>query len=158
MKPAKNFKELEKQLNEVLRDVMTKEVAEKVKDVQQEELENEVYSSYQPYEYERRRDNGGLQDRDNMIATITNYGGGLQLSVKNITKGDQDDYEIAGLIEYGHEGGHGDYSYPFNRDNTAWKFLRPRPFIEESRKTLMKHGEHIDAMEKGLNKRGIKTL
>lgn len=163
MPSFKNLKELEKHLNQKIKKAMENEVAEKVRDVQQQKIDKEVYAAYnivdgshqEPYKYERRRDDGGLRDRRNMVATVTESNGKIELSVENVAEGkDQINIDLAGLIEYG-AGRYGYYQYPYNRDDTAWQFMQPRPFIRETRNELASTNQHVEALKKGLQKQGI---
>lgn len=162
MAQFKNLKELEKFLNNKIKSAMQNEVAEKVRDVQQSKIDSEVYNAYQPsspdgepFVYDRRRDNDGLRDRDNMVAKVKDSANGVELSVENVTKGKDKDFEIAGLIEYGDNSGYGNYDYKYNRDGTAEQYLKERPFIQETRKSLIQSKEHVDALKQGLKRNGI---
>jgi hypothetical protein len=160
----KNLKDLEKFLNNKIKSAMQNEVAEKVRDVQQSKIDSEVYDAYQPhtednepYVYDRRRDDDGLRDRENMVADVKDSGNGVELSVENVAKGKDNDFQIAGLIEYGDGAGYGEYDYKYNRDGTAEQYLKERPFIEETRKSLRQTKQHVDALKNGLNRQGIDT-
>ena len=164
MPSFKNLKELEKYLNQKIKKAMQNEVAEKVRDIQQEKIDEEVYDVYnvvggshqEPYVYDRRRNHGGLRDRRNMIADVKENSDGVELSVENITKAQDQSYiNLAGLIEYGDESEYGYYEYKDNRDDTGWQYRQPRPFIEETRKEIAKTNAHVGALKKGLQKQGI---
>lgn len=158
-----NFGELEKFLKDKIANALENEVAEIVRDHQQIAIEDVVYSRYNvvdgvhqdPYVYERRRDRGGLSDRHNMIGTIDYTTDGVRLSIENITKGADSNFEIAGLIEYG-DGWQGkEYEYKRNRDNTAYQYLNPRPFIQTTRDRLRQSGDHVRSLRDGLIRQGI---
>jgi hypothetical protein len=160
----KNLKELEKFLNNKIKSAMANEVAEKVRDVQQSKIDTEVYDAYQPntpdnepYVYDRRKDNDGLRDRENMIADVKDSGHGVELSVENVAKGKDKDFQLAGLIEYGDNAGYGEYDYKYNREGTAEQYLKERPFIEETRKSLRQTKQHVDALKQGLHRQGINS-
>jgi hypothetical protein len=53
------------------------------------------------------------------------------------------------LIEYGH--GYKGYLY----DYPGSPYSEPRPFTANTIEDLEKHGQHIDALRKGLKKRGF---
>jgi hypothetical protein len=162
---SKNFnsiKDLEKYLNKQMADVLQNEVAEKVKDVEQESIDRTVYGGYQPtspdsepWVYERRRDDGGLRDRRNMEETVVHTSNGVELSIENTTTGSDDDFEIADLVEYGDGANGKEYSFKSNRDNTAYQYLRGRPFTKETVEELERTGEHVDEMRKGLRRKGL---
>jgi hypothetical protein len=164
MAAFKNLKDLEKFLNQKIKKAMENEVAEKVRDIQQEKIDEEVYDVYnvvggshqEPYVYERRCDQGGLRDRRNMVADVKESNNGVELSVENITKAkDQSDINLVGLIEYGDDSQYGYYEYKTNRDGTSWQYRQPRPFLQETRNHLSKTGEHVEALKKGLKRQGI---
>lgn len=50
-------------------DTMQDEVAKEVVDTMQAEIQNTVYGAYQPRVYNRRFENGGLLDEDNIEVT-----------------------------------------------------------------------------------------
>jgi hypothetical protein len=157
-----NLKQLEKYLNKQMADVLQNEVAEKVKDVEQESIDRTVYRGYQPtspdsepWVYERRRDDGGLRDRRNMEEAITHTSNGVELSVENTTTGKDDNFEIADLVEYGDGTNGKEYTFKRNRDDTAKQYLRGRPFTQETVETLERTGEHVDEMRKGLKRKGL---
>ncbi len=142
-----------------------KDVSEAIKDEQQNQIEKVVYRGYipgspdgEPWEYERRREDGGLADRDNMIENIIYTANGVELLVKNITKGSDDNFEIADLVEYGdgHNGKY--YSFKYNRDDTSWKYLSPRPFTKYTTMALERSRRHVEALRDGLRAQGIKVI
>lgn len=160
----KTLKQLETYLNKQMRDVLAQNVAPVVKDVEQRNIEDEVYQGYktnntggQPWVYQRRRTNGGLQDKKNMKHKVKNLGSGqgVELSVENVTKGKDDRYQIADLIEYGDGYNGKEYTYKENRDNTADQYLRGRPFTRETEKELQLNKEHIHAFKNGMKSKGF---
>lgn len=162
--PAFNdLNSLIKHLNErVIKNALENEVAEKVRDIEQRKIDETVYSGYrpstsdgEPWVYKRRRDNGGLRDRKNMIADVQATSDGVKLSVENITTGSQDNFKIADLVEYGDNTNGKEYAYKRNRDGTADQYLRSRPFTKNTIEELERTGEHIDALIDGLKKQGI---
>ncbi|MEL3959403.1 hypothetical protein NST17_19820 [Caldifermentibacillus hisashii] len=158
-----NLNSLIKHLNErVIKNALGNEVAEKVRDIEQRKIDKTVYSGYrpstsdgEPWVYKRRRDNGGLRDRKNMIADVQVTSDGVKLSVENVTTGSQDNFKIADLIEYGDNTNGKEYAYKRNRDGTADQYLRSRPFTKNTIEELKRTGEHIDALIDGLKKQGI---
>lgn len=135
-------------------------IAEAVRDEQQRQIEYEVYSAYTPIMYDRRRDSkGGLQDRDNMVATIGKTDDGVLLSIVNRAKGKDEDIYLAPLVEYGdgYEGVH--YEYPkYDRDPDKWTYLKSRPFTGATIDSLRRSGLLTEVMKQELNRRGIKTV
>jgi hypothetical protein len=157
-----NLKELEQFLNQQMASVLNNEVAEIVKDVEQRNIEDVVYQGYQtsntggqPWKYERRRTNGGLQDKENMQHQVITTGNGVELSVENVTKGKDDNFEIADLIEYGDGYNGKEYSFKNNRDGTAEQYLRARPFTRDTVDELKQNDEHVIAFKNGMKSRGI---
>jgi|LSQX01.2.fsa_nt_gb hypothetical protein len=160
----RNMSELSKALEKHIKQSMENEVAEVVKDVMQEKINDEVYMSYrhssgdsgrqEPYRYERRYYEGGLIDRDNIAHEVSKDG---TLTVENIAKGKDSGDDLAPLIEMGHNKGYGSYDYTSNRDNTQDQYLQPRPFIAKTREELQKEGKHIKALKDGLKKQGLRV-
>lgn len=151
---AKNLNELAKQLEKYVQSALKNEVTEKVKDVMQDKVQSEVYDAYTSYSdhpdaYVRRKENDGLMDRDNMIGTVN----GNTLSVENVTRLSDTGYYEAGLIEYGHDNGYGEYDYN-PAENSVGDFRQPRPFLEETRIELA-NGKAKESLKKGLKRQGI---
>lgn len=156
-----NLKGLLKHVSKQVEASLKDEVADTVRFEEQKQIENVVYDSYPyPYVYERRRFNdGGLQDIDVMVAEIQRIPDGVVLSIVNLAKGqDQEDLYLAPLVEYGHDNGHGYYQYPYNQDDTAWKFLQSRPFTAATIEALQRSKKHVKSLKEGLKKRGIKSV
>lgn len=136
---------------------MKDEVASEVRFEEQRQIQKHVYEAYDPFVYDRRGfSSNGLQDLDMIVAVTEVRKDSVVLSVINMAKGkEEDDLYLAPLIEYGHNKGYGEYDYPYNRDHTAWKFLRSRPFTAETVEALKKSGKHAMALKAGLIRRGI---
>lgn len=147
-------------------DVMNKEVAKESKDLLSQHVEDDVYDAYtsqNPYK-DRREDDGGLSDTDNMIHTVTNTVNGMELFVKNISNGNpnityqggvQPPNYLAGIIEYGREPNRKGL-YAYNQTGTEDEFLRPRPFISNTASELSRTLEHLEWFKDGMKRRGIK--
>lgn len=161
----KDLKSLFSYIEKNIESIMANEVSEAVKDEMQRQVFDVVYQAYPepkyPIEYERRgwkEGSGGLADREVMEATVIKGRDGITLSVVNMARGsDNEQLLLAPLVEYG-DGVYGYYDYPYNQDNTAWKFLSPRPFIEATRESLKESGLHAEVLKQELNKKGIKTI
>ena len=120
------LKAISKKLQEQIGDVLKNEVAEKIKDIEQETIQEEVYDVYnivdgnwqEPFMYERRYDKkGGLQSRDSMKAELSPDN--TTLTITNIAKGQDDsNLYIAPLVEYGDKV-YGEYDYKKNRTNNG---------------------------------------
>ena len=106
-----------------------------------ENATTDVYDAYSPFVYERAYSLTNLSTYD-----ISKEGDNQVNITVNHPHGE--------LIEYGH-GYNGDhYQFPFNRDGTAWMFLRPRPFYRHTVEAL-RGGRLADLMRDGLNSRGL---
>ena len=139
-KTFSSLKELEKFLESSITKVLKENVGYKVVEVMQDNIQNVVYNSYSPTEYERREHNGGLIDSNNIEVTPV---GGDTIVVENITPPN---------LTYKHDrlqGDRIDYAVESGRD---YDFFSPgsRPFIESTRDDLKKNGQHVEAMKKGL--------
>lgn len=85
---AKN--DLDDFLKELKRDMTTAvrtEVIEVMKDIQQETIDDVVYNSYSPSYYDRRGDEDGLRDRDNMKVDVMIRGDNMNIEMTNETRG-----------------------------------------------------------------------
>ena len=128
-------------LNE-MKDVVADEVAKEMKKIEQEVIDKNVYSAFNPKVYERRKDNGGLRSEDNMVTDISTTSDGVIIEIENMTTGNEryNDYwkdEIQPLIEGG--------KYMWNG-----KMPPPRPFIDDAQKEVDKKIDKI--VEDALNK------
>ncbi|HJR46674.1 MAG TPA: hypothetical protein VJ799_00825 [Nitrososphaeraceae archaeon] len=148
-----NISELEKYLVPLMKDVMNKEVTETIRDVEQRNIQDEVYNKYEPVMYERRRRNDGLQDRKNMIHNVNTFKNGVELTVENITEGIEDDFLIADLVEYGD--GHNGKEYQYKGNRLAKDYLKPRPFTKATIEELELNDEHVYSFIKGMRAKGV---
>lgn len=158
-----NPNELFKYLQNEIADSLKNEVTEIVKEVEQEAIQEQVYDRYNivggrrkdPYVYQRRMGHGGLSDPNNMVQVVQIVGDEVVLEVTNITKGQQDsNLYVADLVEYG-DGSGGEYDFKNNRDGTAYQYLNPRPFTEETIKRLEASGVHVNALRNSLKRKGF---
>lgn len=144
------LKKIEKQLQKKIQDALKNEVFEKVRDVMQDHIMEDVYNAYTPYSkdgvtphYERTYEliwDETIQGK--MINKNT-------LQVENTRhEGNRDIVEVI-------ETGKG-YQWGYERDLD--EEIGARPFISETKKDLLKNGQHIEAMEKGLERQGIKVV
>jgi hypothetical protein len=153
------------ELNKNIAKTMKMEVSTVVKKVESMKVESEVYEKYrpdtpdgEPWQYKRRRANGGLSDPDNMISNVNIIGNNVDLSIENVTVGAQDSFQISDLVEEGDGFGGKEYEYKTNRDGTAEQYLRPRPFQQSTVDELAKTGEHVKALKLGLKAQGLDVL
>ena len=54
-------------------------VAPVIKNIEQDVTQEVVYDVYNPTVYERRYENGGLKDKDNMIERVTSDGNSIRI-------------------------------------------------------------------------------
>lgn len=132
------FNNLNALLNHIEKDiqgVLETDVAEEVRNNMQDSIDENVYDVYTPEYYQRRMENGGLADKDNMEATIS----GNVLTVRDVAPLDngRTDHELDRIIVEGLG------KQPF-----------PRDFYGGTAERLEDNGEHIKAMKDGLRKRG----
>ena len=152
---CKNLKELEKELYKRINIALDTEVADTVKEVMTDHIIQDVYDAYEPTAYQRRYDDGGLLDPDNIIATLGNNG---EMLVQNITLGSEyyyipsikrsfrsanADKFISPIIEYGI-----DYDVVD---------VFPRPFIQNTHDDLAQNHYHTQAMKQSLKKQGLEV-
>ena len=126
------FDLLMERLKKELRDI-TPAIAEEMKNIEQEVINEVVYNAYSPTYYERRYEDGGLSDKENMEHDIEETANGFIISVKNITKGNDEyseadghtDGYIADIIEEGK-------GYGYDLDSV----IGARPFTEISQNVI----------------------
>ena len=126
------FDLLMERLKKELRDI-TPAIAEEMKNIEQEVINEVVYNAYSPTYYERRYEKGGLSDKENMEHDIEETANGFIVSVKNITKGNDEyseaegctDGYIADIIEEGK-------GYGYGLDDV----IGARPFTEISQNVI----------------------
>ena len=143
---------IKKKINNALEN----EVAEFVKETEQQAAISEVYSVYSPKQYDRRGDAGGLADMGNMESKVS---GGV-LTVTNETDFDNrynslhSGNNLDELIEYGHGAGGLRYTYG---DEYPYDYIKPRPFIQKTKETLaLDGGDNLKvALEIGLERQGV---
>lgn len=128
-----------------IKDTLTKEVMDEVKNIELRHIESDVLSIYSPKIYQRRA-HGGIDDEQNIVGEVID----MHLVVDNVTSFNSDygTYNsgagLADLINDG-ESRHGFY-YDYDGE-----FTQPRPFIDNTIEEI----EHTDSVENAL-KRGLK--
>lgn len=147
--------DLFKYVKKEMADVLANEIADEVRGEMRQSIYREVYSVYQPVEYQRRTWDGGLIAEEN---THSSDAKNLTLTVENVTpfsqsppSGNTGPY-LAELVEYGHGVRH-------KYEHLSWKgeYLRPRRFVQATRDKLATNGRLRDRMRDGLANRGIET-
>lgn len=159
--PFNNLDELESYIKEQIASSLSSDVAESVKEVERNMIQKDVFAVYDPFSYERRA-SGGLDDISNMVTSEpTIIGNQIILSISNVTTGyNETNFYIAPLVEYGDSAynsdvGQGEYTWKYNREGTAMKFLKPRPFNEDTINELEMSEEHILVLMKSLQQKGF---
>lgn len=165
-----NLAELQKELQNIINDVLAKDVNDVVKDVMLQHIEDDVYGTYSSEAYLRRgiQDgkslesryddtfNKGLKNGDNIIGVVTSN----ELVVTNNTLGSKYYYKnnkkkisrnaekpIANVIETGN-----------GYDVKGWQYYGiPRPFMQNTNDEILKSKLHYKALKKGLTKRGLEV-
>lgn len=158
MASFRNLKDLESYILKQVADSLDKDVAKKTKQLMSDNVDSEVYRVYQPIEYKARMNDGGLSDVRNMNHFVADVKESKVLFVTNDTMSNEEylpegktPFEIAGVVEYGHDAGYGEYDYVYKEDA---KYLKPRRFIKKTREDL-KDGKGKEFLKEALIKRGF---
>ncbi|WP_211749695.1 hypothetical protein [Paenibacillus sp. Marseille-Q4541] len=131
----KLFAELQRRVNVT----QTTDVAPTVREEMKDQIEQVVYSVYDPKEYERQMDDGGLIDDENIDTYMTDA---TTLVVEsNRFDGDKNVGEVVVT-------GQG-YSFPFAYNGVA------RDYIEATKDSLEATNAHVAALAMGLKKTGL---
>lgn len=141
-----DFTRIYERLQKAVLSKVVEEAGESIEDISKEILleaiDEEVYKgAFQPNVYERRGENGGYKDRENLKTFIDDsYEDKIVFLTENVTTGSHDMYgnRIDAVIEYG-EG------YTWNRQPP------PRPvFATAKEKLVEKKNEIIAEIEKAI--------
>ena len=141
-----SLKEMEKYIQDKINQSLKDDVAPVVKEIMSAEVQNTVYSVYEPKRYERRYDNGGLMSENNMKAIPIKDG---VIAISNETPFNGKNYSGKSLTEVVVTGEGYTYDYPY-------EYNQPRDFIEATREDLIQTQAHTKALINGLKKSGIK--
>lgn len=127
--------ELNKRINSVLREDVSDYVVNKLKD----HINKDVYNSYSPKEYIRRKSDGGLLDDNNIRTKVVNQT--LSVYEESEIEGPRLGGEkfknkdgLAKLIE------HGAYN-PW--DKNSYKWTKPRTFVTNTQKDINRNYKDI---------------
>lgn len=138
-----------KLLNDIEKEIAPK-IAEEMKNIEQEVIEEVVYNAYTPIYYERRT-SGGLSDKENMKETIVSKENNIEIKVENVTKGNSEysDAEgyTTGYIDEIIETGQG---YGYDLDS----YIGARPFTETSQNVIDYTDRIVKLFEEELRKKG----
>ncbi len=142
-------KGLQYEISRRINKTLDSEVADYVKGKLKEHVEKDVYASYTPVEYERRKENDGLLDDANIRHKVKS----CELSVYEeapiegprldapgwVEKKDS----LAQIIEHGAHN-------PWNSKEYPW--TKPRPFVTKTQEDInYRYGDILDILKKGVN-------
>jgi hypothetical protein len=144
---AKSFnsmKDLEKYINQQIKDSLEKDVSEKVIDIAKRHVETDVYNVYKnPKEYERT---GKL--KESFESTSIENG----IEIENTRR--DGNREIAEIIEHGHDDSKQGYEYPAYYPQGE-NFIQARPFIQNTKDEIVRDKVHVDELKKSMKSKGI---
>jgi hypothetical protein len=132
------YKYIKKEVNKSL----DKDVSRVVKDEMKKVIEEVVYNAYEPSQYDRQKDDGGLLDESNIKHGVENG----QLWIRN-TRSDEGK-DVAEIVETG-------VGYDWERSRIYKMQPFPRPFHEETKENLEKNKKHVDALKDSLKNKGF---
>ena len=152
---CKNLKELEKELYKRINIALDEDVADTVKEVMTDHIIQDVYDAYEPTAYQRRYDDGGLLDPDNIIATLGNNG---EMLVQNITLGSEY-YYIPSIKRSFRSANVDNFIAPIIEYGKGYDVVDifPRPFIQNTHDDLEENHYHTQAMKQSLKKQGLEV-
>lgn len=152
---CKNLKELEKELYKRINTALDTEVADTVKEVMTDHIVSDVYDVYEPVAYQRRYNNGGLLDANNIISTMGDNG---ELFVQNITLG-YPTYFIPGINKHFISANADSFITPVIEYGKGYDVIDivPRPFIQNTHDDLERNHYHTEAMKRSLKKQGLEV-
>jgi hypothetical protein len=136
------WEELEKFLNQKINKALSKEVADVAKDTMSDHVMSDVYSKYQPSQYQR---SGDLYK--DVKTTMINEN---TLEIENTARDEESGRLIAPVVESGVG-----YEWESSRIYNMQPF--PRPFVENTAKEL-ENGLAKEAMKIGLKKQGLDVI
>ena len=134
-------------------------MADAIRDAEIDAIQATVYDAYgseatgEPNVYTRRRSDGGLTDRENMVATVSNG----TLNVTNLTLANDKyppDFGNDGLFASEIVVSGGPYHWRKGM-GTFGDFRQPRDFIADTYDDLRESQAHTDALKNGLRMRGF---
>lgn len=143
MPSFKTMKELEKYINANLKQVLADDVGKGVvRPKIKENIQTEVYDKYeQPVVYERRKDDGGLTDDDNITVTMVDD------NTVSIESSRMDDGRNVGLVVETGEGYNEDWYFPYTH--------KGRPYMQKTKDDLMSDGSVKRALVQGMKRKGF---
>lgn len=146
-----NFNNLYNSWKKKCEETVKEVVPSVMKDKMQEAIEYEVYAKYTPKSYIRRKDNGGLLDKNNMVERIEVNKQRITVYLFNNTLGnDKYKYHTNDYIDSIIVTGRG-YTW---KSSEIYKNPIKRDFYKETEK-LLNDGELRNAIIKELRQKGI---
>lgn len=129
---------------------LKEETAETMREV----IQDNVYAAFTPEEYQRRGDDGGFSDTDNMVFTdVQTSGNKVNLTFENITEGN--DSMSGKRLDELFENGNGVWDKVVV-DNQGRVNTEPREFIEDTVNELnRKKDKLLNATKKDLKSKGF---
>lgn len=157
MTKVSKISDLQKEIKSRIKDSLENEVFTRVQDVERKMIRKNVYKVYKPRKYSRRKDNGGLTDRNNIVKSMNREGN--RLKVSNVTRRSKNMTQkyLTPLIIYGHKKseqlGIGGYEYIVS----GASYLQERDFIKATRKELESDKQHVKGLKAGMRRNGFKV-
>lgn len=160
----KNLKQLRKHIEKAISNSLENEVFEDVRETERRHVQTDVFNVYSPKEYIRRESDEwfynslgkagiGVKDERNIVFDPIKNG---VLKVENVAEFNpvrairNHGPGLVTLIEYGHGARGIYYDYPKYPE-----YLRPRPFIANTREEIKQTKSHVKAMKLGLRRNKI---
>jgi hypothetical protein len=140
-----NLDELLADLRKEVENSLKTDVTQKTIELEKEHIKSDVYAKYEPTQYSRRKEIGGLLDTENF--QVEDLGDGVEIT--NITEDDESGKWIVPTIEYG-------TGYEWEKSRIYKMQPYPRPFVENTKNDL-ENGKLKEYMRESLEKKGIKT-
>ncbi|ATF13695.1 hypothetical protein A616_17405 [Brevibacillus brevis X23] len=137
-KQFRNLNELNRFLNNQVKQSLVKDVGVKVKQVMQEHVVDDVYDAYSPTQYERT---GELAKEIDVKQCIN----GVEITP---TREDNGRY-IPSIIESGQG-----YSW---KGSEIYSTQQKRPFVENTRREIVEKNIHVEELRKSLRMRGFEV-
>lgn len=152
-----SFKDIEKAIQAKIDKSLNGKVKETVKEVMIKNIQETVYDSYEPLDYQRRYGNDGLLDPSNIGGyTIDNTLVVFNATLANpyifieddIYKSKNEGDYLTPIIEYGQ-------GYDFHSVKGNRGYEKPRPFIENTREELKQTKAHVKSLKEDLKSQGL---
>lgn len=142
----KSFNSIEELMAYVKKDMANTIVknSDEIEDIMLDKIQKNVYDAYTPRTYDRRYDDGGLYDRENIQVAAMPTGDGVDISITNntIANGwDKGEY-LDSIIELG---------AALDGDDYVPDYAKPRPFIEPTEEEITEKNVIQKILKENLN-------